>query len=116
LAGTSGCYKTFVAVAFSCALAAGESFGSLWVPKPGKVVYVVAEGASGIIELGVTLRGEDGTEREVQAAELVSKRIIIDEPEHVELTRSSDGVVLGWRLGHTGVYSHPTPLPSRSRP
>jgi hypothetical protein len=86
------------------------------VPKPGKVVYVVAEGASGIIELGVTLRGEDGTEREVQAAELVSRRIIIDEPEHVELTRSSDGVVLSWRLGHTGVYSHPTPLPSRSRP
>ena len=31
----------------SCALAAGESFGAFVVPKPGKVVYVVAEGVSG---------------------------------------------------------------------
>jgi len=57
---------------------------------------------AGIIELRVTLRGEDGTERKVQVAELVSKRIIVDEPEHVELIRSPDGVVLNWRLGLTG--------------
>ena len=32
----------------SCALAAGESFGAFVVPKPGKVVYVAAEGVSGL--------------------------------------------------------------------
>lgn len=48
LSGLPGCYKSFGAIAMSCALAAGESFGSFWVPKPGKVVYVVAEGASGL--------------------------------------------------------------------
>ena len=48
LSGPPGCYKTFVAIAMSCALAAGESFGSFVVPKPGKVVYVAAEGVSGL--------------------------------------------------------------------
>ena len=48
LSGLPGCYKSFGAIAMSCAVAAGESFGSFWVPKPRKVVYVVAEGASGL--------------------------------------------------------------------
>ena len=48
LSGPPGCYKTFVAIAMSCALAAGESFGAFVVPKPGKVVYVAAEGVSGL--------------------------------------------------------------------
>ena len=48
LSGPPGCYKTFVAIAMSCALAAGESFGAFVVAKPGKVVYVAAEGVSGL--------------------------------------------------------------------
>jgi AAA domain len=48
LSGPPGCYKTFAAIAMSCALAAGESFGAFVVPKPGKVVYVAAEGVSGL--------------------------------------------------------------------
>jgi hypothetical protein len=48
LSGPPGCYKSFVAVAMSCALAAGKSFGDFVVPGAGTVVYVAAEGASGL--------------------------------------------------------------------
>jgi hypothetical protein len=48
LAGPPGCYKSFAAIAMSCALAAGKSFGDFAVPNPGTVVYVAAEGASGL--------------------------------------------------------------------
>ena len=48
LSGPPGCYKSFVAIAMSCALAAGKSFGDFVVPNAGTVVYVAAEGASGL--------------------------------------------------------------------
>jgi len=48
LSGPPGCYKSFVAIAMSCALAAGKSFGEFVVPQEGTVVYVAAEGASGL--------------------------------------------------------------------
>lgn len=48
LSGPPGCYKSFVAIAMSCALAAGKSFGDFAVPNPGTVIYVAAEGASGL--------------------------------------------------------------------
>jgi hypothetical protein len=48
LSGPPGCYKSFVAIAMSCALAAGKSFGDFIVPGAGTVVYVAAEGASGL--------------------------------------------------------------------
>jgi hypothetical protein len=48
LSGPPGCYKSFVAIAMSCALAAGKSFGDFIVPQEGTVVYVAAEGASGL--------------------------------------------------------------------
>ncbi|MGE5696833.1 MAG: AAA family ATPase, partial [Candidatus Sericytochromatia bacterium] len=48
LSGPPGCYKSFFAIAMSCALAAGKSFGDLAVADVGTVVYVAAEGASGL--------------------------------------------------------------------
>jgi hypothetical protein len=48
LSGPPGCYKSFATIAMSCALAAGVPFGDFAVPKAGKVVYVAAEGASGL--------------------------------------------------------------------
>ncbi|WP_445161441.1 AAA family ATPase [Mycobacterium sp. Dal123C01] len=48
LSGPPGSYKSFAAIAMSCALAAGKSFGDFVVPGAGTVVYVAAEGASGL--------------------------------------------------------------------
>jgi hypothetical protein len=48
LSGPPGCYKSFAAIAMSCALAAGKSFGEFAVPNAGTVIYVAAEGASGL--------------------------------------------------------------------
>lgn len=48
LSGPPGCYKSFVAIAMSCALVAGKSLGDFAVPNIGTVLYVAAEGASGL--------------------------------------------------------------------
>lgn len=48
LSGPPGCYKSFFSVAMCCALAAGKTFGDFVVPNPGTVIYVAAEGASGL--------------------------------------------------------------------
>ncbi|MGP3708767.1 AAA family ATPase [Gordonia paraffinivorans] len=48
LSATAGSYKTFLTIALSCALAAGENWEGYRVPKAEKVVYVAAEGASGL--------------------------------------------------------------------
>ncbi len=48
LSGPPGCYKSFAAIGMSCAVAAGKSFGDFAVQNPGNVLYVAAEGASGL--------------------------------------------------------------------
>ncbi|MFI7002514.1 AAA family ATPase [Nocardia sp. NPDC050175] len=48
LAGPPGSYKSFVTVGISCALAAGQNWETHHVPAREKVVYVAAEGASGL--------------------------------------------------------------------
>jgi hypothetical protein len=48
LAATAGSYKTFLAIAMSCSIALGENFEGHRVPAAEKVVYVAAEGASGL--------------------------------------------------------------------
>ncbi len=48
LSGPPGCYKSFATIAMSCALAVGEPFGDFAIPKEGKVIYVAAEGATGL--------------------------------------------------------------------
>ncbi|MHD0279584.1 AAA family ATPase [Rhodococcus aetherivorans] len=48
LSGAPGSYKSFAAVAMSCAVAAGIPFCDFSVPRSGKVVYVAAEGANGL--------------------------------------------------------------------
>jgi hypothetical protein len=49
-----GSYKSFVAVGLACAVAAGKGWGQHQVPNRGRVVYVAAEGVSGI---GLRVRG-----------------------------------------------------------
>jgi hypothetical protein len=49
LSGPPGSYKSFVAINLSCALAAGKNeFANHRIPKREKVVYVAAEGATGL--------------------------------------------------------------------
>ena len=48
LAGPPGSYKSFVAVGMACAVAIGASWEGYRVPEAGKVVYVAAEGATGL--------------------------------------------------------------------
>lgn len=48
LAGPPGSYKSFVAVGLACAVAAGQSWEGHNVPRRQRVVYVAAEGASGL--------------------------------------------------------------------
>jgi len=48
LAGPPGSYKSFVAVGMACAVAVGAIWEGYRVPGPGKVVYVAAEGATGL--------------------------------------------------------------------
>ncbi|MCD2134718.1 helicase RepA family protein [Rhodococcus qingshengii] len=48
LAGAPGSYKSFATVGLSVAVAAGENWEGHRVPRSGKVVYVAAEGATGL--------------------------------------------------------------------
>ncbi|MYV30275.1 AAA family ATPase [Rhodococcus sp. DSM 6344] len=48
LAGAPGSYKSFATVGLSVAVAAGENWEGHRVPRAGKVVYVAAEGATGL--------------------------------------------------------------------
>lgn len=48
LAGKFGSYKTFVALAWAAGLATGTGWGPFTVPEPQRVLYVAAEGASGV--------------------------------------------------------------------
>ncbi|WP_431840601.1 AAA family ATPase [Gordonia hongkongensis] len=48
LSATAGSYKTFAAIAMSCAVALGEDWEGHRVPRAEKVIYVAAEGASGL--------------------------------------------------------------------
>lgn len=49
LSGPPGSYKSFIAIGLSCALAAGkENWADHRIPKREKVVYVAAEGATGL--------------------------------------------------------------------
>lgn len=48
LAGPPGSYKSFVSVGMACAVAAGVDWEGRRVPEAGPVVYVAAEGASGL--------------------------------------------------------------------
>ena len=48
LSGPPGSYKSFIATAMACAVATGTSFADFQVPRAGVVVYVAAEGGSGL--------------------------------------------------------------------
>ncbi|MBF6144233.1 AAA family ATPase [Nocardia nova] len=48
LSGPPGAYKSFIGVDMSCALAVGQNWETHHVPAREKVVYVAAEGASGL--------------------------------------------------------------------
>jgi len=48
LSGSPGQYKSFLAVAMACSVALGRNFEDHIVPEGGPVIYVAAEGATGI--------------------------------------------------------------------
>ncbi len=48
LAGAPGSYKSFITVGMACAVAVGVNWEGHRVPEAGPVVYVAAEGASGL--------------------------------------------------------------------
>lgn len=48
LSGKFGTYKTFVSVAWACSIATGKPWEDREVTSPGPVIYVAAEGVSGI--------------------------------------------------------------------
>lgn len=48
LAGKFGTYKSFVALAWSASVATGRPWGTFTVPEARRVLYVAAEGASGL--------------------------------------------------------------------
>lgn len=48
ISGPPGSYKSFLAVALACAVASGRSVGHHCVSRPGNVLYIAAEGASGM--------------------------------------------------------------------
>ncbi len=48
LAGKFGTYKTFASVSWACSVAAGVPWLGHEVTNPGPVIYVAAEGASGL--------------------------------------------------------------------
>src|SRR5688572_16283475 len=48
LAGKFGTYKSFVSVSFACSIATGQPWLGHDITQPGPVIYVAAEGASGL--------------------------------------------------------------------
>jgi len=48
LAGPPGSYKSFLALALACAVAIGKPWEGYRIPRAGVVVYVAAEGATGL--------------------------------------------------------------------
>lgn len=48
IAGAPGSYKSFLTLALACSVALGRSFEGHRVPEAGTVVYVAAEGATGL--------------------------------------------------------------------
>ncbi len=48
LSGKFGTYKTFLALAWACCIATGKAWESHEIADPGHVIYVLAEGISGI--------------------------------------------------------------------
>lgn len=48
LSGKFGTYKSFVSIAMACSIATGKPFLEHHVEEPGPVIYIAAEGASGV--------------------------------------------------------------------
>jgi hypothetical protein len=64
LSGKFGTYKTFVAVAWACSVATGRPWEGREVVTPGPVIYVAAEGVSGIrARVGAWEIGHNGGQR-----------------------------------------------------
>jgi len=91
LSGPPGSYKSFVTLGVSCAVATGQNWEGHHVPKAGCVVYVAAEGASGLrarILAWCELSGVDPDELEDRLYVLptpIQLGNVIDVSEAVEL-------------------------------
>lgn len=105
LSGLPGSYKSFLAVALAVCVAAGENFEGHRVPTAGPVVYVAAEGASGLrarilayCELaGIDPARLDGRLRVLPAALQVGKTVDIGEALEVVHERGAVLLVLDTR-------------------
>jgi hypothetical protein len=93
LAGPPGSYKSFLALALACCVALGEDFDDHKVPTAGVVVYVAAEGASGLrarVLAWCELAGVDPARLEGRLyflTEPVQLGSVVDVTEAVELVR-----------------------------
>lgn len=84
IAGPPGSYKSFVAVGMACAVATGRNWEGHRVPEAGPVVYVAAEGASGLRTRVLAWCESNG----VDPAELDGRLYFLAEP--VQLGNTAD--------------------------
>jgi RecA-family ATPase len=100
LSGPPGSYKSFVTLGISCAVALGQNWEGHHVPKAGRVVYVAAEGASGLLARILAwceLTSVDPAELEDRLFILpapIQLGNIVDVSEAVELVSELDAALL----------------------
>ena len=105
LAGAPGSYKSFLAVAWMCCLALGENFEGHAVPAATGVLYVAAEGASGLrtrilawCELsGVDPRALDGKLHILPESINIGRAAMVDQAVDVATERGVGLLVLDTR-------------------
>ncbi|WQB75714.1 AAA family ATPase [Prescottella equi] len=100
LSGAPGSYKSFATVGMSCSLATGRNWEGHRVPTPGRVVYVAAEGATGLrprILAWCELTGVDQHELEGQLFILpcpIQLGNFVDVDDAIELVQEVDADLL----------------------
>lgn len=100
LSGPPGSYKSFVTLGISCSVALGQNWEGHHVPKAGAVVYVAAEGASGLLARILAwceMTGVDPKELEDRLFVLpapIQLGSIVDVSEAVDLVAELDAALL----------------------
>lgn len=100
LSGSPGQYKSFLAVAMACSVALGRNFEDHIVPEAGPVIYVAAEGATGIharILAWCSLTGVDPADLEDQLYVLpmpIQLNNTMDVAEAAEVARNLGALLL----------------------
>jgi len=102
ISGKFGTYKSFVGVAMACSLATGKPFLGYSVPEPVSVLYIAAEGVSGIQGRVEAWEAENGPVPDSFGVISVSAQIMNNEDmgELVELVKESGAQVVFWDTLH----------------